>query len=103
MLWAQHADASTSPERPERSKVICLRVIVFDCWQLCAHIYACVSKLQALLPFTTNSRSLYEWTVSWRTKTQSAAITLTDQAATLYPDHLSQKDLAFRQEITLPY
>lgn len=34
MLWAQHADASTSPKRPEQSKVICLCVIVFDCWQL---------------------------------------------------------------------
>lgn len=64
MLWAQHADASTSPERPERSKVICLRVIVFDRWQLCAHIYACISKLQALLPFTPYYQLQEPWVVS---------------------------------------
>lgn len=50
MLWAQHADASAHYGRPEQSQVICLRVIVFDCWQLSA----CHK-----LPTTTNSRSLW--------------------------------------------
>ena len=51
MLWAQHADASTTPKRTERSKVICLCVIVFDCWQLyvCVCVSLFVSKTQAFV------------------------------------------------------
>lgn len=81
MLWAQHADASAHYERPERGEVICLRVIVFEL------------SARHKLPTTTNSRSLCEGTMSWRTETQSA-VPLTDQDAALSPGSRSRRDVS---------
>lgn len=72
--WCKHAP----PQRTEQSKVICLCVIVFDCWQLCVDLCMCFKTHR----FSYFSRCLYWRTLLRRTKTLCAGITLIHQAAT---------------------
>lgn len=65
-------------------KVICLCVIVFDCWLHCV-LHSCVCFRNYRCSYLSFSRCLYGWTVSRRPESPSAALTLIGQAVACPP------------------